>query len=184
MVAGSDDGYVRVLLLGPPFSGKRVVLEGLGRIGGSPVTPIERLVPFGPNGDLVRNAGSQTAFVLENTSVLVATLSGNVFGESVWASLAVRAKYCIPVLDSQPSRLEANLSILSMMSQIAPNADGCALWTKMDLPDAKLPPAPIEDALAGKPIFACARPGDEGASKLVAWLAQRFVESADNVPIR
>ncbi len=163
---------VRVLLLGPPFSGKNTLIEAVARRHGRPVSRFEHY------DGKYRNVGGYVSVDCLDKNIRIATLSGAVTSRDVWLHYASAATLLVLVLDSQDSRAVMNLETLGILSLVKVRSDILVIWTKTDLTHSEALAPEIEKRLrisheGAWSLVKCSSIDDHGPEALWAWIVER-----------
>lgn len=141
----------RILIYGPPLSGKTTMLEAFAEAAGLRLARFEVHVPhLGIRGAV----GTRADGVYDGQSVEVSTLSGSVFDNSCWSSLVVQAASAIVVLDPQPSQSDSNAAFIAQVDKLPDfPTHGCLVHSKQDIVPAATKVEISRTRLASWPQF-------------------------------
>lgn len=172
--ADASNRPFRVLLMGPPFSGKLELITGLAHLVAKPRELFEHHAEF-------RHTGSFVTCNINNADVQVLTLSGMVTS-TTWKHYAEKADKVMLVLDSTPATLEEDLLSIALSAQWVRGRALTVFWTKVDVTHLDTVPPPIQRSLAALearelmilPIDATARAGHQAlVAQLTASVSQQ-----------
>lgn len=161
---------LRVLLIGPPYSGKRVVVEELARQFNVTTSRFEHY-----DQDW-RNVGSYVTISLRGIQVRIATLSGAVTPSS-WLHFLGNADSCVFILDSQPSQLDSNIRLVELSARALRPSVALVVWSKTDLSNSDVLAPRVQDALRVAAIEYEVRPSGSAlaaATAVLSWLGNRL----------